>query len=316
LVTGGAGFIGSHLVDRLIADGHEVDVWDDFSTGRAEQINPGVRAINALRETEGEELAGYDWLFHLAARADLVASVNKPADYMRRNVMETVHWLEAARRGGVRRFVYAASSSCYGAYPVTPTRESEPLRPAHPYAMSKKVGEELVLHWAAVYRLPVVSLRLFNVYGPRARTRGGYGAVIGTFLAQRANGLPLTVIGDGSQRRDFVWVEDVVDAFIRAANVETPVSIFNIGTGVATSINRLAAMIGGPVVRIADRGGEPAIMQANADKALAYLGWRVTTPLEVGIGRLLAELPAWETAHAWTPQEIAEATKPWHQHLG
>jgi UDP-glucose 4-epimerase len=315
LVTGGAGFIGSHLVDRLIAEGHEVDVWDDFSSGRAENVNPAVRWVNILDGDDTGLQAEYDWLFHLAARADLIGSIAEPSDYIRRNVMDTVHWLQEARRMGVQRFIYAASSSCYGAFPVTPTREREALRPAHPYALSKKMGEDLVLHWASVYRLPAVSLRLFNVYGPRARTRGGYGAVMGTFLAQRAQGVPLTVIGDGTQRRDFVWVEDVADAFVRAAQYFGD-GIFNIGTGVGTSINRVAAMIGGPVVRIPARGGEPPTTQADTDKARAYLGWRATTPLEAGIARLLADLPAWEAAHAWTPEEIAVATTAWHQHLG
>jgi UDP-glucose 4-epimerase len=312
LVTGGAGFIGSHLVDRLIADGHEVYVWDDLSTGRRENLHEKARLFTGMYRRDE---TGHDWIFHLAGRADLIPSIEYPSLYFQTNVMATIEALEHARRHGCRRFIYAASSSCYGSFPVTPTRESEPLRPAHPYALSKKLGEDLVLHWAAVYGLPAVSLRLFNVYGPRARARGGYGAVMGTFLAQRANGLPLTVIGDGTQRRDFVWVEDVADAFVRAAHFHGQ-GVVNIGTGVATSVNRLAAMIGGPIVRIPRRGGEPDITQADPETAATYLGWRAMTPLEDGIARLLANLHIWETAHAWTPEEIAETTTLWHRHLG
>jgi len=309
LVTGGAGFVGSHLVDRLIADGHEVHVWDDLSTGRMENVHPDARLFV-------DHNLSVDWIFHLAARADLVASIEHPKDYMQRNVMQTVRWIEYARRFGCQRFVYAASSSCYGQYPVTPTDENEPIVPAHPYALSKRLGEEAALHWMRVYGLPVVSLRLFNVYGPRARTTGAYGAVMGTFLAQRANGAPLTIVGDGTQRRDFVWVEDVADAFVRAAKSKVT-GVYNIGTGEATSINRLAALIGTyGVVHVPARGGEPPITQADNLKAQRELGWYPKTTIPEGVARLLRDLTPFKSAPVWTPDKIAEATATWHKHLG
>jgi UDP-glucose 4-epimerase len=314
LVTGGAGFIGSHLVDRLIADGHEVHVWDNLTTGRREHVHPAAR-FHDLNILTTYTVDRYDWIFHLAGRADLVPSIACPEQYVDINTMGTVMVLEHARRTGCQAFVYAASSSCYGQYPVTPTDENEPIVPAHPYSLSKRMGEEAVLHWGRVYGLPVVSLRLFNVYGPRARTNGAYGAVMGTFLAQRANGAPLTVIGDGTQARDFVWVEDVADAFVKAAQSERT-GIFNIGTGHAVSINRLAALIGGPVVRIPARGGEPAITQADAAKAQAELGWKATTSIAEGVGRLLTDLTPYTRATVWTPATIAQATKAWHANLG
>ena len=314
LVTGGAGFIGSHLVDRLIADGHEVHVWDDLSTGRAENVNPKAH-LHELSILMTLTVDRYDWIFHLAGRADLVPSIEWPEEYMDVNVMGTVMLLEHARRTGCQRFVYAASSSCYGQYPVTPTDENAPIQPAHPYALSKRLGEEAALHWDRVYGVPVVSLRLFNVYGPRARTTGAYGAVMGTFLAQRANCAPLTVIGDGKQARDFVWVEDVVDAFVKAAESDAR-GIFNIGTGEAVSINRLAALIGGPIVRVPARGGEPAITQADARKAARDLGWKATTSIVEGLGRLLNDVGAFRHAPVWTPDSIALASETWHKHLG
>jgi UDP-glucose 4-epimerase len=184
----------------------------------------------------------------------------------------------------------------------------------HPYALSKWLGEEVVMHLGSLYRIPTMSLRLFNVYGPRGRTGGLYGAVMGTFLAQRAHGAPLTIVGDGTQRRDFVWVEDVADAFVRAAAVDC-IGICNIGSGEATSINRLAAMIGGPVVHIPARGGEPAITQADTRKAKRQLGWVARTSLVEGIAHLLKDLTPWTVA-PWTPETIAEATAAWHRHLG
>jgi UDP-glucose 4-epimerase len=311
LVTGGAGFIGSHLVDRLIADGHEVHVWDDLSTGLHKNVNDKAWIHLAWLGDQNQ----YDWVFHLAGRADLVPSIEQPDEYVKVNVTATVQALEHARRHGCRRFVYAASSSCYGAFPVTPTDENQPIQPAHPYALSKRLGEEAALNWMRVYGLPVVSLRLFNVYGPRARTTGAYGAVMGTFLAQRAQCAPLTVIGDGKQARDFVWVEDVADAFVKAADSDRT-GVYNIGTGEAVSINRLAALIGGPIVRIPARGGEPNVTQADTSRATRELNWTARTSITDGIGRLLSDLTPYKNATLWTPATIADATEQWHKHLG
>ncbi len=208
VVTGGAGFIGSHLVDRLLADGHSVRVLDNFSTGRRDNLAHLAREPRlSLERVEvaaepgalGDRLAGADWVFHLAALADIVPSMERPLDYHRANVSGTVALLEAARAAGVGRFLYAASSSCYGIPDAYPTPETAPVRPQYPYALTKYLGEQCVLHWGHVYRMPVVSLRLFNVYGPRSRTSGTYGAVFGVFLAQKLAGRPFTVVGDGTQ---------------------------------------------------------------------------------------------------------------------
>src|SRR6185295_9593546 len=265
VVTGGAGFIGSHLVDRLLADGHEVRVLDNFSTGRPENLahlarDPrlSLERVDIASEPRLESLlAGADWVFHLAALADIVPSMERPLDYHRANVDGTVAVLEAARQVGVARFLYAASSSCYGIPDVYPTPETAPTRPQYPYALSKLLGEQCVLHWSQVYRLPTVSLRLFNVYGPRSRTSGTYGAVFGVFLAQKLNRRPYTVVGDGTQSSDFTFVSDVADAFVTAAQSTASGKVFNVGTGAPVAVNRLVELLEGEVVHVPSRPGEP-----------------------------------------------------------
>ena len=204
LVTGGAGFIGSHLVESLLAQGHQVTVVDNLACGRRENLpshenlvfkNVDICDRSALQSC----FDGIDWVFHLAGLADIVPSIENPSAYFKANVEGTLNVLEFAHAAGVKRFVYAASSSSYGVPDRYPTPETTPIRPQYPYALTKYMGEELVLHWEQIYKLPAVTLRLFNVYGPRSRTSGTYGAVFGVFLAQKNHGKPFTVVGDGSQ---------------------------------------------------------------------------------------------------------------------
>jgi UDP-glucose 4-epimerase len=230
LVTGGAGFIGSHLVDRLIENRRRVRVLDSFVVGRRVNLqqhagNSSCEVIEAdVADTSAVHAAckGVERIFHLAARADVVPSIQQPEAYFRANVDGTFAVLEAARAHNVRRLVYVASSSCYGIPSVYPTPETTPADPRYPYALTKHLGEQMVMHWAQVYRLPAVSVRFFNVYGPRARTSGTYGAVFGVFLAQMLAGKPLTIVGDGEQTRDFTFVSDVVDALIAVAASRHP----------------------------------------------------------------------------------------------
>jgi UDP-glucose 4-epimerase len=320
LVTGGAGFIGSHLVERLLADGHDVTVLDDFSVGRPENLpsHPRLRVMQQY----GFDGAGItrpwdyqgDWLFHLAARADIVPSIESPEAYHDANVNGTVSALQAARRGGVSRFIYAASSSCYGAHPMTPTPEWQPLAPQYPYALTKMIGEQYALHWMQVYGLPVVSLRLFNVYGPRHRTSGAYGAVMGVFLAQKANNQPLTVVGDGRQRRDFTHVSDVVSAMVLAAESDVT-GVFNVGSGSAPSVNDLVDLFDAPSVIIPKRPGEPDVTLADIRKIQQALGWTPRMHFADGVRDLVARAEDWRTAPVWTPASIAEQTASWHRYL-
>lgn len=322
VVTGGAGFIGSHVVDALLARGLRVAVIDDFSTGRPDNLRHVAGRVE-LHEADiavpgawQAVLEGADWVLHLAALADIVPSIQRPLDYFRANVDGTFHVLEAARAAGVRRLVYAASSSCYGIPDAYPTREDAEIRPQYPYALTKRLGEELVMHWAQVYGLPAVSLRLFNVYGPRSRTSGTYGAVFGVFLAQKLAGKPFTVVGDGTQTRDFTYVTDVADAFVTAAASDARGEILNVGSGATVSVNRLTELLGGDVTHIPKRPGEPDCTFADVTRIREVLGWSARVDIATGVGHVLEHIDYWREAPVWTPDTIATATRDWFKYLG
>ena len=243
-------------------------------------------------------------MFHFAGIGDIVPSIERPTEYMATNVQGTVRVLEAARAAGVRKFVYAASSSCYG-LAATPTREDHPIAPQYPYALSKYLGEQAALHWHQVYRLPVNSIRIFNAYGTRVRTTGAYGAVFGVFFKQKLAGKPFTVVGDGSQRRDFVYASDVAEAFWRAAMTPRSGEIWNLGAGNPQSVNRLVELIGGPVTYIPKRPGEPEITWADIGKITSELGWQPRIPFEDGVRRMIAEIDKWRDAPLWDAASIA-----------
>lgn len=325
VVSGGAGFIGSHLVDRLMAEGRQVLVIDNLAVGRRANlaqhedntrfrfVQADVRDRAALRTL----LDGADRVFHLAALADIVPSVQNPEAYFDANVNGSYAVAEAARVAGVRRLVYAASSSCYGIPDAYPTPETAEIKPQYPYALTKYLGEQVFLHWAKVYGLPVVSLRFFNVYGPRARTSGTYGAVFGVFLAQKLAGKPLTVVGDGTQTRDFTYVTDVVDAILTAAERGRTGEVYNVGSGATVSVNRLVELIGADgIEHLPKRPGEPDCTFADIGKISRDMGWQPGISIEDGVARLLHNLGYWQDAPVWTPDTIAEATKDWFKYLG
>lgn len=324
LVTGGAGFIGSHITEALLLEGHDVTVLDNFSTGRpdnlrslknADKINLIEVDISSLDAIAGH-FKGVDAVFHLAALADIVPSIVKPMDYYQSNVTGTACVLEASRQAKVGKVVYAASSSCYGIPDAYPTPEEAEIRPQYPYALTKYLGEQCLMHWSLVYKLPVVSLRLFNVYGPRSRTSGTYGAVFGVFLAQKLSGKPYTVVGDGDQTRDFLFVKDVVRAFITAARSDLSREIINVGAGQTQTVNKLVELLGGDSVNIPKRPGEPDSTQADITKAGQLLGWEPKVSFEEGVGEMLKNIDYWRQAPVWTPESIGEATKDWFKYLG
>jgi UDP-glucose 4-epimerase len=300
VVTGGAGFIGSHLVDRLIELGHDVTVVDNFATGRESNLAAAAGKVTLHRADVADLAAiapafdGATYVFHLAGLADIVPSIEKPIDYYRTNADGTANVMECARRAGVRKVVYTASSTCYGLPDLVPTPETAEIRTQFPYALTKHLGELTALHWGRVYGIPTNSLRLFNVYGPRSRTTGAYGAVFGVFLAQKLAGRPYTVVGDGNQSRDFTFVSDVVEAFVAAAT----------------------AGVAGEVVHLPKRPGEPDATFADVRKIEAVLGWRARVPFAEGVNRMLAAIDLWRDAPVWDEASIANATAAWFSNLG
>lgn len=322
VVTGGAGFIGSHMVDLLLGLGGEVRVIDDLSGGReanlAAHANEPRLAVDRrdIRDVEAGDpvFADARQVFHFAGIGDIVPSIREPKQYMSVNVQGTVAALEGARGAGVAKFVYAASSSCYGVA-ETPTREDHAIDPQYPYALSKYMGEQAVFHWHRVYRLPVNSIRIFNAYGPRVRTTGAYGAVLGVFLRQKLARRPYTVVGDGSQRRDFVHVTDVAEAFRRAAETDIVGEVFNLGAGDPQSIDRLVELLGGERVHIAKRPGEPDCTWADTSKIRSLLGWRPVVSFEDGIAEMVGRIDDWRDAPLWTAETIADATRDWFEAL-
>ena len=258
IVTGGAGFIGSHLVDKLLQKNFNVVVIDNFNTGNIRNLkhcikNKNLNIIKANIKNK-KKISKYfknvKYVFHLAAIAEIVPSIENPEDYFDTNVKGTLNILELVKENNIKKIIYAASSSCYGIPTKYPTDEKQDINPQYPYALTKYLGEQLIMHWSQVYGIKFNSLRLFNVYGPRSRTSGTYGAVFGIFLAQKIANMPFTVVGDGKQTRDFVFVKDVADAFYRSAIANVYNEIFNIGSNNSYSINYLVKLIGGKKIHI------------------------------------------------------------------
>ncbi len=323
-MTGGGGFIGSHLVDALISQGRKVRVVDNFTVGHPRNLkqhdrNPNLQVVAAdVADPKAmeEAIKDVERVFHLAALADIVPSIQNPEAYFRSNVDGTFVTLQAARAAGVKRFVYVASSSCYGIPDSYPTPEDAEIRPQYPYALTKRLGEQLVLHWAQVYKMPAISLRFFNIYGPRARTSGTYGAVFGVFLAQLLAGKPLTVVGDGTQRRDFTYVSDAVGALLTAASSQIFGRCYNIGSDQPVSINRLTELLEAPeIVYIPKRPGEPDCTWADTQRIKTELGWSAKVPIEDGVHHMLGNIEYWRDAPVWNPDSIAEATRDWFKYL-
>jgi UDP-glucose 4-epimerase len=321
LVTGGAGFIGSHLVDVLVAEGNNVVVIDSLISGKKSNLvdvwdKIEFVQVDITRDDISDFFVGCDVVFHLAALADIVPSIVDPVGYVTTNVLGTLRVLEAVRKHNVPRVVYAASSSCYGLADEVPTKETSPIQPTYPYALSKWMGEELVMHWGELYKIDVLSLRLFNVYGPRARTSGNYGAVLGVFFAQHLAELPLTVVGDGTQTRDFIYVQDVVEAFVAASKCKANGVSINIGASNPVSVNEVARMIGGQIVNIPRRPGEPDTTHADISLAKRYLDWTPTTTFKEGMKLTIDQIQLWKDAPIWSAETIAIATEDWFKFLG
>ena len=289
LVTGGAGFIGSNLVDRLINDGHEVVIIDNLSTGKEQNINPKAKFYNKdmthmRRKTDFTMFEGVDVVFHTAAAARVQPSIENPVEFNTTNVSGTLQMLQACVDYEVKRFIYSSSSSVYGDVEQTPTPESHNLNPLSPYALQKLIGEQYCKLYSDLYGLETICLRYFNVYGERQLLEGAYCLVMGIFAQQRLNGQPMTIRGDGEQRRDFTYVGDVVEANIKAAKygypyLEVSGETFNIGNGDNRSVNQIADMIGGDRINV-EPVIEPRETLADNSKAKKILDWNPTTKIE------------------------------------
>ena len=322
VVTGGAGFIGSHMVDLLVERGFSVRVADNMVGGRRENVahhaaTPGfILEERDIRSYQPGDALFRDakYVFHFAGIGDIVPSIERPMEYMSANVQGTVHMLECARTAGVTKFVYAASSSCYGLAQV-PTREDHPIVPQYPYALSKYQGEQAAFHWHQVYKLPVNSVRIFNAYGTRSRTSGAYGAVFGVFLRQKIAGTPYTVVGDGTQTRDFLYVTDIATAFLAAAETRHVGRFWNLGAGNPQSVNRLIELLGGDKTYIPKRPGEPDCTFADITRITRELGWKPKVSFEEGVAKIVANIDYWKSAPLWDPDSIAKATKTWFEFL-
>ena len=320
LVTGGAGFIGSNLVDKLVQLGHDVIVLDNLSTGRLsnlDKVKNKIEILNAdiTKELLGDHFKNVDQVFHLAGIADIVPSIINPKNYFDANLRGTLNVLEASRKAQVKKFIYSASASCYGIPNEYPTNEKSKIDTQYPYALTKFMGEQIVIHWAKVYKMPNVSLRFFNVYGPRSRTTGAYGAMFGVFLAQKLASKPLTIVGDGNQTRDFIHVYDLVDAIILAAQKTKNCEIYNLAGGKEVSVNYIADIISDKKVYIPKRPGEPDRSLADISKIKFELNWEPKISIDVGIKMLMQNINEWKDAPVWTPESIAQATKDWFKYL-
>ena len=321
IVTGGAGFIGSNLVIKLVRQNHKVIVLDNLSTGRISNLNEVKKKIKVYKIDVSQKrqklkklFKNVDWVFHLAGIADIVPSIERPVDYFNANVNGTLNILELSRHHKVKKFIYAASASCYGIPKKYPTNEKEKIKTEYPYALTKNIGEQTVLHWSKVYKMNCISLRFFNAYGPKSRTTGAYGAVFGVFLAQKLASKPLTIVGSGNQTRDFIHVFDLVDAIILSAKKGIAGEVYNIASGKEVTVNTVANLIGGKRIKIPKRPGEPDRSLANISK-IKSLGWKPFVNINNGVKMLVQEIDNWKDAPVWTPKLIEKATKSWFNYL-
>ena len=301
IVTGGAGFIGSNLVDKLIDDGHEVIIFDNYSTGKKENINPKAKFFlvdishqpSFENKTMKDIMTGVDVVFHLAALARVQPSIENPIEYHNTNVNGTLNLLKACVDYNVERFVFSSSSSVYGDVEEKdlPTSENANLNPMSPYALHKLVGEQYCKLFSELYDLETVCLRYFNVYGERQPIEGAYTLVMGVFAQQMLQGNSMTIRGDGNQRRDFTYVGDVVDANIKCMDypLELNGDIFNVGNGDNKSVNQIATMMGGSRVHI-EPVIEPKVTLADNSKIKKVLDWKPTQDLKEWISKWIKSL--------------------------
>ena len=293
LVTGGAGFIGSHLVDELVRRKYKVTVLDNLSTGSLKNLKSVKNKIKFIKcdlsksKNLTKLLYGVDYVFHLAGLSEVTASIKNPYKYYEANVIGTLNILNSVRHLKLKKFIYSASASCYGNPEEIPTKEEAKIQILSPYASTKWISETMVLRFSITQRFPAISLRLFNVYGPRSRASGPYNAVISIFAKQKLANKSLTVAGDGLQSRSFIYVSDVVEAMIKAAKSKIFNEIFNVGSQRSIKINEIAKIFKGKKTYISKRTGDPKHSSANIKKITRKLNWKPKVSIKEGINILL-----------------------------
>ncbi len=288
LVTGGAGFIGSHLADKLIEKGHEIIIIDNLSTGSEKNLNSQAFFHNidiADFEKIKPLFQGVDYVFHLAALARVPLSIEDPINTSKTNILGAINVFKASAESGVKRVVFASSSSVYGNQEKMPLKENMYCQPLSPYALQKLTAENFAQLFSDIYKIPIISLRYFNVYGPRLNFDSEYSLVIGKFLKQKKEGKPLTIFDDGEQARGFCYVDDVVEANIKAMESEKIKGgeVINVGSDKSNSINYLAELIGGEVEYFPPRIGDVRNSQADLTLAKELLDWQPKTSFEDGV---------------------------------
>lgn len=323
LITGGAGFIGSHTVDKFLKSGYKVKIIDNLSGGREENIAHHKRNKDLIAEFTDIRKIKNNWSFlkdvnyviHFAGIGDIVPSINNPKKYISNNFNGTLNLLEALRGKKIKKFVYAASSSCYG-LAKTPTKENHKIDLQHPYALSKYLGEQVCFNYSNSYKYPVNSIRIFNAYGTRSKTSGAYGAVFGVFLKQILANAPLTIVGDGKQSRDFVYVTDLANAFYKAAITKYEKKIWNVGSSNPQSVNYLVELLNYKnKIYLPDRPGEPKKTHANINLIKKDLNWKPSIKFKDGVKKMLSNINYWNTAPLWTEKKIEKATSEWFKNL-
>jgi UDP-glucose 4-epimerase len=326
LITGGAGFIGSHLCDFLleIKSTKKIIIIDNLKDGSKRNLNLSLKNKKVSlfkRDIRNKSsilnlFKNINIVFHLAAQSDIVPSIENPVDYFESNVNGTLNILEAMKKKKVNKIVFAASSSCYGIPKSTPTKETNKFDLRYPYAFSKNIAEQMIMHWSQVYKINYTSLRLFNVYGTRSRTNSAYGAALGIFMKQKLSNKPFTIVGDGKQKRDFIHVRDVAKAFYLAGKSKTKNEIFNVGSGKPISVNYILKLIGGSKkIYVPKRPGEPNITHADIKKIKKILQWKPSISIEKGIESVVKDINYWKKAPLWDKKKIKIATKNWFKYL-
>tara|TARA_X000000950_G_scaffold288965_1_gene408750 strand:+ start:16123 stop:17112 length:990 start_codon:yes stop_codon:yes gene_type:complete len=325
LITGGAGFIGSHISEFLLKKKNikKIIILDNFKDGSLKNVNilKNKKKIQIVKcdILNKKKLFSYfkniDIVIHLAAMSDIVPSIEQPSLYMHTNIIGTMNVLEAMRKFKTKKIVYAASSSCYGIPKKFPTTEEHEIDTKYPYAFSKYIGELTIMHWSKVYKIDFVSLRLFNVFGTRSRTHGAYGAALGIFLKQKIENKPFTVVGNGKQKRDFIYVTDVANAFYLSLKKDIKNKILNIGFGAPNTVNEMVKIIGGKKSYIPKRPGEPFITHADIRTAKKVLKWKPKIKFRDGIKVVLKDINYWKNAPLWNEKKIMIATKNWFKYL-